>query len=198
MVDNHEENTIQNQLKLFPVYNNQECFFKSPWASISVNSPNRTIHLANDSFSCTSCNPCFTRGILTGFKCSPHIFICVCVSVCLCVCVRVCVYLHVQKCNVLMLKWYFLMVNMLRGTFALDLQTFLITMHSVTLVEVKWIAGCVIEHTHTHTSCVVLRAPGHHTLYCSHHCSCSSTSHSWPYTNWDHLSAQLVHVGSST
>ena len=85
MVDNHEENTIQNQLKLFPVYNNQECFFKSPWASISVNSPNRTIHLANDSFSCTSCNPCFTRGILTGFKCSPHIFICVCVCVCVCV-----------------------------------------------------------------------------------------------------------------
>ena len=69
-------------------------------------------------------------------------------------CVRVCVYLHVQKCNVLMLKWYFLMVNMLSSTFALDLQTFLITICSVhilcfctSLVEVKWIAGCSIERT---------------------------------------------------
>ena len=46
------------------------------------------------------------------------------------------------------------MVNMLRGTFALDLQTFLITICSVrilcfctSLVEVKWIAGCSIEST---------------------------------------------------
>ena len=36
MVDNHEENTIQNQFKLFRLYSNQECFFKSPWASIWV------------------------------------------------------------------------------------------------------------------------------------------------------------------
>ena len=46
------------------------------------------------------------------------------------------------------------MVNMLIITFELDLQTFLITMHSVIIlcfctsfVEVKWIAGCSIEHT---------------------------------------------------
>ena len=47
MVNNHEENTILNQLKLFPLYNNQESFFKSPWASIWVNSPNRSPWASN-------------------------------------------------------------------------------------------------------------------------------------------------------
>ena len=45
------------------------------------------------------------------------------------------------------------MVSMLRSTFALDLQTFLISVSILcfctSLVEVKWIAGCSIEHTLT-------------------------------------------------
>ena len=50
------------------------------------------------------------------------------------------------------------MVNMLRSTFELDLQTFLISMRIVLAycvsglllwMYVKWIAGCSIEHTLT-------------------------------------------------
>ena len=49
------------------------------------------------------------------------------------------------------------MVNMLRSTFELDFQTLLISMRSVSIlcfctafVDVKWMAGCSIEHTLTH------------------------------------------------